>query len=624
MEDYFRGLIEKCKFGELSANDILERVAKSEFSASRNSLDLKPSSNRFRSQESIHKKHTVRSNVYNASPSLNELENPRDSEVESRMFTEEYTPTETLNQPYSHRTEERVKLSKTNEEFNLQQYIEDQLGKLFDRIGPIEDKEQLEDIKRKIRLKWSLRTKKIKEAQEIRDEENFNKNCSFKPKINNSNVKTRYFESQLKSPTDSLNQECTFAPTINKRSSYIRNNSKNRIQNSLKSSIENIHESIQTKPNGLANGSVIVIEKDIYKMDDLCLENDLSNLVQNFYAAPPFPQELSPKIQIQDLQPHQEEKIEKMLDFSSCSELSKKRNSLLQRPKAGARSTSQVKSPNDSQKVIKTPVFQKNIKKVETNEKRILTENSLTQGNQKSIVKPTVRYDKKINLTEENKGISAMKESKKVNVEEFAARGERFNERRSEKLAKLEKENKEKCTFQPHISEMSRSLDKRIHDEKVSQFLVKKEERLARLREEKIHKELSSMTAYPKINKNVPASSKLNINAPLSEYVNGLREKKEVEDQFRDLIKRRKDASETIECTHRPQINEAPLYLKQDLSSTVRSFVSPKASNYKNLMEQKKAFSTQKTTHQSFLMSYEKENIYVPPLFDDTVFSETY
>lgn len=714
MEDYFRVLIEKCKEGKLSANDILDKVAKTNFQGSTPADEPvmripKPKTLRPEFNEKLTERppktslgtstrptefvDTQESELNN--PSIAEgIEDPDEIIDESEESDEDLIEEkETWNVMFEKQMKKRMDFLKQYQDRDLQQYIEDQLTTIFDNIRTVHTKEQLEDIKRKCRFKWFLRMKKLRDGKKAKDEEDFRANCSFQPKINDSNVQPRYLEIQTKPSLTYISRECTFSPDLSKASKSTR--SYGNFGNSVKDSLRSLGNSTSMNKNSsvlkpsLTNVGKLMqprtisdIEPQSSKNGRVVLDDDmnaLNDFMGSLCSVENYPKDTSSRMHIRDLQPSQEEeiRIEKTLIFTDCKEklgdsrrqsMNTKNQVFLE--KHGLRSSNTTRSskqhdkgfsferlaqprarsikalPKDQgfvsgdwNKSTRTPkAFNKAITRPSapigktparpvSSSKKILEESINRQdrfderkvekmSQLSSAIKEKHPFRPEISITSEFIDRKAL--------EDYSHRDRRLDERKEKKIQQLDKENQEKHPFKPTISKASQILDRKTYDDKVTNFIKNREERLEMLRQQKALKELEGVTHQPTINKAVPATSKLGLNLSTKEYIGYLKDKEEVDRQFIEIAKRRKEAIEAIECTHTPQISVKPMYSRTEFSSPKVSMQSPSShTNYKGLHQKKKeveaAINTSKLPTWNI---YQREPTYVPSLFDECLHNE--
>jgi len=170
----------------------------------------------------------------------------------------------------------------------------------------------------------------------------------------------------------------------------------------------------------------------------------------------------------------------------------------------------------------------------------------------------------------------------------------------------------------------SKSKTKRVDPDefysKQLKALEEKESKLKKLRDEKALKEVEGITHKPKINKNYQVESRIGIGLETSEYVNQLKQKEEVKKQYQDLIQNRKQLQETIECTHRPQINDKPSYLNK--KTTDKSPMSKRTErdynqSYRSLHQKKLNGYSSVGSRPSILNYRRNSGNSVPSLFED-------
>ena len=98
---------------------------------------------------------------------------------------------------------------------------------------------------------------------------------------------------------------------------------------------------------------------------------------------------------------------------------------------------------------------------------------------------------------------------------------------------------------------------------KVEDFLKKKEQKLEEKRVQKMKSEISDLREKPVINQTYQAESRIGIHLDNREYLSVLKEKEDLKKQYAETLQLRKLMQETIECTHKPQINKDPNLVNQ-------------------------------------------------------------
>jgi len=677
MEEYFRSLIQRCNNGQLSANDMLKRVEHSDFVSPTAALKkakkaLPPKQKKKPSILVVQE--DLPSSMTSLSTKATEQELPRTMNTCSLTTLEDTNSVAPEKSVYEKQADLRQNLvMQSAEGLNLQKFIEVQLSKITEKLGPIQDKEQLEDIKRKCRLKWMLRMKQIQRERVRKEEEEYKANCSFQPKINDSDVNSRYMDPppSFRSLERSISPEFSFTPRINKKSiSILRSSAKYNKAGNRESSVESnrgsvqnqsVHfKSVQSEGPLLTNRFKSNTRASIVSGNQ-AIDEDFNDLMQNLNSVRPCPKEQSPKMFIEDMrQPQQEEnRVEKVLDFNddnySVQNSNKKqslglyRNYLTQMTETTSRNLTipSARSPQNKQqpKVMgrETATKPKTMIRSESLNKSVCKDNSRLRGSVNN--KENYNGCKKNHGVTESANKAVSKEARNKWFEEFFNRTQQHREEKSKRLDQVTQDVIKDVSFQPKISKFtnntnatlnsssastSTALSKWSYEEKVNKFLKDKEEWLAKKREEKAVKELEGVTHQPTINKKVAASSKLNRDLPTGLYIEKLKEQEQVEKEYADLMKRRQLMLETAECTHRPQINENPFQLRKILSpqssKTLASSLSSSVNNggsssYKTLHSKKIQNVTvglsQRANTRLFYNNHKKENqTTVPSLFE--------
>jgi len=660
MEEYFRSLIEKCKSGKMNANDLLKRVEKSDFvdtAKPKKTWIPKP------------KKTLPKTSIEDLPSSLNSLSTKAtEHELPGSQLICSLTTLE--DRAEKSMFEKQVDLRKnlllqSTDGLDLQKYIEEQLCKITETLGPIQDKDQLEDIKRKCRLKWMLRMKQIQRERVRKEEEEFKSNCSFKPKINESEVSSRYMEPQSFRSNESITSDFTFTPRLNKKSISILRSSAKYNKNAgagghRESSMESNRGSVQTDSMAFksirSEGPTIPVTNRLKSRASITngipsIDEDFNDLMQNLHSVRPFPKEQSPNMYIEDLlQPQQEEnRVEKVLDFNGYMENSAKkqslgiyRNYLTQMTETTSRNVT-LPSARTNKNEKGTPKAPQK-RAVATPKSKLIRSESVTKGINKEnsrILRGSVtasnnkeNYSKcKHGGVTESAQKAMPKEARGKWFEEFFNRNQQFKEEKSKRLDKVNRDVSQDHSFQPKISKGVNNEEpkKWSYQEKVNKVLKDKEEWLAKRREEKAAKELEGVTHQPNINKKIAASSKLNTNLPTGLYIEKLKEQEQIEKDYVNLMKRRQLILETAECTYRPQINENPFQLRKILSpqsskalSSSTSTNNTNSSSYKSLHSKRIPTVTtalsQRANTKLFYNYHQKENqnnTTVPGLFDN-------
>jgi len=660
MEDYFRTLIEKCKFGELRAGELLEKVARTNCIA-KNRFIRPRKLNQSTSNEEPTKEKPLNEQLFKEKETLTKLPSSlltissKTNESNSTMLTNFNTSIEEeSNKPQKEKTlfEKQLELRQKlivqqNEELDLQKFIEVQLFKLSETIGPIKDKQQLEDIKRKFRLKWLLKKKEIQRNKQRQEEEEFKANCSFKPQINESSIQPRYWDTQRKLSFEFSHPECTFTPKISKNSMMILKNSSRSKSGSFR--VRDVSEDHRKDGNDTFNEYMKSDKKEVilnkyskgkretFINREDTFEDDWNEVTQNFCSIQPYPKEKLPNLQTEELsQPGQEEnKIEKILHFDEIHDLNfgklkpeRKINTVRIKNDNHLKESSQIKEI--SQSLCKSKNYSMNNKankKHETNQDQNIQKAISCNGKylEHQGKENCVKCRKK---TQEAQQKVVSKEEKNKWFQEFLKRNKEFKDQRSQRLDQMEKEIHKDCSFKPQISKAAQASEKWTYESKVNKFLQEKQEWASKKRQEKEAKELENVTHHPNItkDKDKTTSSKLYLNLPTSQYVEKLKEQEEIGQEYINMMKRRKEALESIECTYRPQINENPFYLKKDTSSMISSVRSSCTSpSYKKLHGRKvqgasslsSVISNQTTQKNFFWNSQTKESIQIPSLFDN-------
>ncbi len=157
-------------------------------------------------------------------------------------------------------------------------------------------------------------------------------------------------------------------------------------------------------------------------------------------------------------------------------------------------------------------------------------------------------------------------------------------------------------------------ISEEYYDQQVKKFLDSKQQKLEKLRQQKAAKELDGFTGKPETNKSKQVDSKLGIELRTSEYIEQLKEKENVKKQYQDLVQKRRELRDTIECTHKPQITPLPTYLKESAQKTKMGYSQPpkqKPTSYQTLHTKNKP----EPLRLSYSSHRQEE---VPSLFDDS------
>ena len=175
--------------------------------------------------------------------------------------------------------------------------------------------------------------------------------------------------------------------------------------------------------------------------------------------------------------------------------------------------------------------------------------------------------------------------NKDPTMSDFMARSKHFEDRKRDKIVKKQQEQEQQSVFKPKITRIAGDVKASSIDSLVYEHSKQKEAKLFKLRKEKAQKELEEVVLYPEINRKIEVQSKLGLRTNHTDYVKKLREKEEVQKEFKSRLDKRKQIQETIECTHRPQINSTPTYLKH--SKPQRSTCPPAKHSYSQMHRKK-------------------------------------
>ncbi len=655
MENYFKSLIEKCQFGELSASDVLLKVAKTDGSKitkiTRPAMPHPYQFSKNRASENKTEKEKVKitqgktsakevpSSLLTLSSKANDLDNTTAS-VENSILVEEPIKSEQTLSIYEKQVQLRTELiTHSCEELDLQKYIETQLLKLSEKAGPIKDKAHLEDVKRKLRLKWLLKKKETLRNKLKKEEEEFQANCSFRPKINDSSVSARYWDAQRKPSLEYNNPHLTFTPKLNPNSvSILKNSSRSRSRGPETTSpkIERILEPnnpVREAVNGRKDYLKTIKSKESPTQLQMEFEDEIGPSKEGFEPIQPYPEESHPAFLDERNDSDEElERIQRTLKLdclnTPLAEDFRKRKNM-----RTTETQQRIRSPlNKNSNLIKNSNKRSAWEKDNSMQSEKLRE-SVNNKMKESSVSGCVSASKgKENCTkshkknQEVKSKTSSKEERSKWFGEFFNRVQQFKEVRAKKLDEVEKQVTKDYSYKPHISKTAQAAEKWDYDTKVNKFIKEKEEWIQKKREEKSKLELEGVTYQPKINKDIPAVSKLNLGLSTSEYVSKLKEQKEIEEEYANLIKRRQEAMDSIECTYRPQINENPFYLKRELSPSASILKSSRFTPQYKVLHSKKSQESKSSTRsltnldtnrRIFLSPKCPETVKIPSLFEN-------
>ena len=170
-------------------------------------------------------------------------------------------------------------------------------------------------------------------------------------------------------------------------------------------------------------------------------------------------------------------------------------------------------------------------------------------------------------------------------LKDFESRSKYFEDKKKEKLDKIAQQRLQESNFKPKITKLANETPANSIDKMVYGYQQKKEEKLSKLRKEKMQKEVEELVLYPEINRKMDSKSKLGLNENVTDYVKKLREKEEVQQEFKKILDKRKELLETVECTHTPQITPMPKYLKKAKVTTKEA--APETNKYTKIHEKK-------------------------------------
>jgi hypothetical protein len=151
----------------------------------------------------------------------------------------------------------------------------------------------------------------------------------------------------------------------------------------------------------------------------------------------------------------------------------------------------------------------------------------------------------------------------------FLERLRESTERRRRRQAEVTTSDAAECTFHPRISPLAQRLRARTPSELCDGEMLKKETRLNQMRLALTREELREATFRPQLSAHaVAASGTLRLNEDPAGYVERLRARVEKEQALRRELLEAKEAEDGKECTFRPQIRQAPDFVKRIAAST--------------------------------------------------------
>ena len=127
------------------------------------------------------------------------------------------------------------------------------------------------------------------------------------------------------------------------------------------------------------------------------------------------------------------------------------------------------------------------------------------------------------------------------------------------------------CTFHPKISKMAQTITRRSPHEMSQGDAHKRNMKIAHTRTKKVQEELEDATFVPKMvsseSKRNLIQSRLGLDGDVSLYTKRLKEKQERKEALSEQWRKLMQDEEEKDCTFAPTINEAPSYVQQIASS---------------------------------------------------------